>query len=254
MTKESSLKKASLKKILESPDREEITSKLLMGRSPKDIHEWLKAKYTDLNDSSFILSEKLLKTYQDDYLDIVDTIQKDLVKTKSNIEIGTELELAVKSNITYQNALQNLATTELDIKQIILKMVAAIETRTGQVFDKIQQDETGSIRNDRILMEWFDRLGMVLERYYKLVNEPAAQMAASQTTNNYTFNMVDESVTVMYDIIKEILSKMDVELSLHFMELFNEKMSKLKEKTEQPKTADDRLIEAKLLTEKMSKL
>jgi len=39
------MNKNALKKILEHPDKDEIISKLVIGITPKDIHDWLSAKY-----------------------------------------------------------------------------------------------------------------------------------------------------------------------------------------------------------------
>lgn len=56
------------------------------------------------------------------------------------------------------------------------------------------------------------------------------------------------------DVIKEILSQMDLETSLYFMEVFNEKMAKLKAPDKEPGTSSEmRLAEAKLLNETINK-
>ena len=63
-------KDTGLKKILDHPDLEEIISKLLIGISSKDIHSWLKSKYTNVSESKFVISEKALISFQDNYLDL----------------------------------------------------------------------------------------------------------------------------------------------------------------------------------------
>jgi len=248
------MKDPSIKKILSSPDLDEITSKLIIGISAKDIHEWLAAKYTAKDESNFILSEKLLKTYQDKYLDFHVALKEDLAKTsasvKSNIDLSKELELNVKNNSSYKDALTKLANNELDIKSMLLTMIVNIETRTAQVFDQIQ-DNPETIKADRVLMEWFDRLGTMLEKYHKLVIEPP-QLAAANTTNNITFNMIDQSATVFYEALRETLSEIDVESSLLFMEKFHDKMNKVKELSTAVQSTEERYIEAQLLTESIS--
>ena len=64
------MNKNAFQKIKNHPDLEEIISKLIIGISVKDINEWLKAKYTLVSESKFILSEKTIKSFQDNYLDI----------------------------------------------------------------------------------------------------------------------------------------------------------------------------------------
>ena len=58
------MNKPAYKKILDHPDRDEIISKLVIGISSNDIHDWLQAKYTNVNEAKFVLSEKLIKSFE----------------------------------------------------------------------------------------------------------------------------------------------------------------------------------------------
>ena len=60
-----------------------------------------------------------------------------------------------------------LAGKEVDIKSMITNMIVAIESRAAQVFDTIQEDPR-NMRTDRILIEWFDTLGNILEKYHNV--------------------------------------------------------------------------------------
>jgi hypothetical protein len=237
------MNKTALKKI----------SKLVIGISPKDIHDWLHAKYTNVSETKFVIAEKSIKSFQDNYLDIYNLIQEDLGKAKVAIANSTEdeLELAVKNNPTYKSKMLELADKELDIKQIISNLCVAIETRLGQIFDQIQEDPRNiNTRVDRLLIEYTDSLGMILERYYKFTQAPADQVVQ----HNVTLQVVDQHISVFHDVIKEVLSQMDVDTSLYFMEVFNEKMAKLKPPSENsiPNT-EVRHAEAKLLNETITK-
>src|ERR1700686_5284326 len=98
--------KPTYKKILDHPDREEIISKLIIGISPADISEWLKAKYTNVNEKSLLISENILKSFQTNYLDFYNDIQQDISKTKTalsnNVAID-DITLAVKQNPAYED-------------------------------------------------------------------------------------------------------------------------------------------------------
>jgi hypothetical protein len=242
----------ALKKILDHPDKDEIISKLIIGISEKDIYSWLKAKYTNISERKFVIAEKSVKAFKDNYLDIYNLIQEDILKTKTAINTSTQeqLELSIKNNSTYKNKLIELASKELDIRQMIMNLCVAVELRISQVFDKIQEDPSNiNTRIDRLLIEYAETLGSILEKYYKFTEAPAAQTV----NHNVTLQVVDQHITVFHDVIKEVLSQMDLETSLYFMEVFNEKMSKLKPPAEKeiPNT-DVRLAEAKLLNETIS--
>lgn len=243
------MSKQIVKKILDHPDKDEIISKLVIGISGSDIKDWLEAKYP--NDSRLVLSERSLKLFNDNYLDIYQTIKEDLQKVQQNqnnkqIGIEEELQLTLQNNSAYKNHLTKLAKKEVDIKEIITNMVLAIETRASQVFDSIQEDPRNiNTRMDRILIEWFDTLGNILEKYHKIVNEAPDQIVQ----HNFTVQVVDQHINVIQETIKEVLSNFDVEVSLHFMEVLNEKLQKVKMANNLPVSADTRLMEAKLLNE-----
>lgn len=245
-----SVNQVGLKKILDHPDKDEIISKLIIGISPSDINEWLVVKYTNVSESKFVISEKAIKVFKDNYLDLYTYIKEDLLKTKqSSMSLNDKAVLSVKGNSNYKNAMIQLANNELDIKKMIVNMVCAIETRAGQVFDSIQEDPD-NMKKDRILIEYFDTLGSTLERYHKLVIAPPE----NTVTHNVTLTVVDQHISVFQEVIRDILSKIDTETALQFMDSFNEKMSKLKNPTEAGfSPVETRFSEVKLLNESLNK-
>lgn len=219
--------KTALRKILEHPDKDEVISKLIIGQPINDIHDWLKDKYTNVNEAKFIISEKSLKSFQSNYLDIYSIIQEDLAKTKTAIATSTEdqLDLAVKNLPAYRSVMLKTAGEELDIRHIVKNLCIAVETRLAQVFDEIQENPRDiNTKIDRLLIDYAEVLGNILEKYYKFTETPADQVVQ----HNVTLQVVDQHISVFHDIMKEVLSKMDLESSLYFMEVFSDKMSKVK--------------------------
>lgn len=247
------MNKNVLTKILEHPDRDEIISKLVIGISSQDVHDWLEAKYTNPGEKKFVISIKNINNFQDDYLDIYNMIREDLSKTKHALATNTEDEiiLSVQNNPTYKSKMISAASDEVDVRKIIANMCAAVETRLAQVFDQIQEDPRNiNTKIDRLLIDYTEVLGNILEKYYKFTEEPANQVVQ----HNVTLQVVDQHISVFHDVIKEVLSQMDLETSLYFMEVFNEKMAKLKAPTEKEVvTSEMRLVEAKLLNETINK-
>lgn len=247
------MNKPTYKKILEHPDRDEIINKLVIGQPLNDIHDWLKGKYTNVSEAKFVLSEKILKSFQHTYLQFYTDMQVDLSKTKAALATGSldQLELTVKSNPAYKDAMIRTAGTELDIRQMAKNLATNIETRLAQVFDEIQEDPRNiNTKVDRLLIDYAEVFGGILEKYYKFTEAPADQIIQ----HNVTLQVVDQHISVFHDVIKEVLSQMDLETSLYFMEVFNEKMSKLKAPTPdtQP-TQEMKLAEVKLLNETINK-
>ena len=247
------MSKKILNSILQHCDKEEILSKLCIGIPPKDIHEWLKGKYSELNETKFVISEKAIKTFQDNYLDMYNTIQEDLSKTKTAVALSSEDELAltVQNLPAYKNIMLKTANEELDIRKIIKTLAVSLETRFAQVFDAIQEDPRNiNTRVDRLMIEYATVIGDILDKYYKFTETPDV----NTVNHNVTIQVVDQHIAVFHDVIKEILSNIDLETSLYFLEVFNTKMSKLKAPdASAPVSADMRLAEAKVLNETINK-
>lgn len=248
------MNKNALKKILDHPDKDEIIAKLVLDISPKDIHEWLVSKYTNVSETKFVIAEKSVKTFKDSYLDVYSLIQEDIIKTKMAVATSTEeqLELSIKSNPTYRSKMLELASKEIDIRQMAAQLCVAIETRMAQVFDEIQEDPRNiNTKVDRLLIDYAEVFGSILEKYYKFTEAPTD---AHFTQNNITLQFMDQHILVLQEATREILAEMDLESSMLFMERYAEKISKLKtpEKEVIPNT-DVRLAEAKLLNETINK-
>jgi hypothetical protein len=232
--------------ILNHPDKEEIINKMLSGISIADINEWLKFKYVSVSEEKFVLSEKVLTSFKKDYLDIYSIIKEDLSKSKSNLSAPEELREEIQGSQKYHKILEKYANAEVDIKQTVKKCVVAIETRASQVFDQIQEDPR-NFRNDNILIEWFNTLTGVLEKYDQILNGNPEQI---NIQNNINIQIVDKHINVVYNIIKEILTKLDYDTSLLFIDMFNDAMKNLKS-DDNMISLENRLNEAKIMSEKI---
>lgn len=247
---------STLKKILDHPDKDEIISKLAYGTDHVDIHEWLKVKYN--NTPKLVLSAKAIYTFKKDHLDIYNIIQNDIaksyeaLKTNNNLSDEEKITSAIQGNPTYQQKLLELTTKEVDVKQMAARLAVMIEHRFTQVFDEIQEDPRNiNTRIDRLLIEYVNSFSGVLEKLHKFAN-PQADIVIQ---NNLSVQVVDQHISVFHDVIREILSSLDLEASMKFMELLNEKMSKLKESTINAtyENQETKLAEAKFLNDQITK-
>jgi hypothetical protein len=236
-------------KILEHIDRDEIIAKLLSGAPIADIHEWLASKYVNEGEDKFVLSQKVISTFQKDYLDIYSIIRDDLTKTKTNqLSPEAELNLEVQGNLTYRKTLEKYLDSELDIKVMIKRVLATIETRIEQMFDLIQEDPR-NIKIDRTLIEWFNTLISLMEKYDAIQN---GSLENVNIQNNINIQVLDDHINVVYKIIKDILSKLDYDTSLVFIDMFNEEMQKIKPNEKEILPLDARLAEVRIMNETVS--
>jgi len=240
-------------KILNHPDKEELLSKIIIGIDISDINQWLSTKYSAVSEKKYVISTTSLQKFKDNYLDIYNIIQQDLMATKTAVNNNSEedLQLAINNLPAYKDVMVKAANEELDIRKIIKNLCLAIETRVGQIYDIIQEDPRNlNTRHERVFMDMCEKLGNILEKYYKFTEQPATNVVQ----NNISLQFQDKSISAIHDIIKKILSQMNEANSFHFIEMLNEEISKLKLPSEKEVVgADVRLAEVKLLNETINK-
>ena len=245
------MSKKAFQKVYQHPDFDELVAKLTLDLPTKDIHDWLASKYSTEN--KLVISEGTLNSFKDNYLDVYTQIAEDMRKTKQSLAIGTQdqIELAVQNNPTYKSKMMELANKEIDVRQMVAHLCVAIETRLGQVFDEIQSDPSNiNTRVERVLIEYGELLGGLLEKYYKFTENPADVVIQ----HNVTLQAVDQHISVFHDVIREVLSQLDLESSMLFMELYHERMAKVKQSSSEPiMNTDMKVAEAKLLNETINK-
>lgn len=222
------MKKNIALQVLEHPDRDELINKLILGLSPRDIYEWLSALYSTPVEKPLIISEKNLKKFKDEYLDMYSFIKQDLNKTSTVLSINDQVKEEIQGSPNYQKTLEKYLNTEIDIKTSAKKLMAMVETRCEQIFLNIQL-EPENTRPDYVLIQYLNTLAAVLEKMDTIVNGSGNQI---NIQNNVNIQLLDTHINTVYNIIKEILSKLDYETSLEFISLFNERMKAIEMPTE----------------------
>lgn len=241
--------KSLAKIILSHPDSSEILSKSLLSVSADDIYEWLKAKYSAPAEKKFVIAKKNIQEFQDNYLDLYTHMSKDLTQVKS-VESGLlpeqELESSIRNNKTYRQRLKEYANQEIQIKDTIVGLVRIIEDRAEQIFDKIQENPSDVSKADYVLIQYLNTLTQNIDKLNKVINDAPDQIIQ----HNITIQVLDQHISIFQDIIKEILSELDIEMSLKFLDLYNEKIKKIRPPQEQDKmNVSERMAETKLLSE-----
>ena len=247
------LKKNTLDKFLKHPDFDEIVAKLSISLPPKDVHEWLTAKYSNVNDLKFVISASTLKKFGDEYLDFYELVKQDLSKTSNALKTNSEddITLALQGNVTYNNILVETAGKQFNIKETISKMCKSVEIRFAQLFDNIQSDpQNFNPKLERLFIEYTEVLGGILDKCYKFTEEPAQTVI---NNNSISVQIVDSHLNVITDCIKNILAELDLESSMYFMEMYHEKMQALKLPENNVISLDKQLIETKMLSATIDK-
>lgn len=243
------MKENTLRKIYNHPDREEIISKLTLGVDAQEIHDWLSTKYGSVGDKKLIFSVKVLKQFKDEYLDIYKQMREDFALVRQEQQnIMQDMQATIQNNSSYRNKLNEYIDKEIDIKTMVKNMILAIEARAAQVFDNIQQ-KPENYKMDYVLINWFNSLTMILEKYDQIINGSPDKIIQQ---NNINIQILDQHIGVFHKVIREVISRLDYDTSLLFVDILNEELKKLKPSTEAPLPIDVRLNEARKLEEQVS--
>src|SRR5579885_474138 len=207
-----STKQTAVQKILNHPDKDELISKLLLNIPVQEIHENLAIRYSNPAEKRFVLSVQTLKSFKDNSLDLYKMIKEDVYKTKQ-LEENTdkELSLALQGSSAYKDTMLKLAGQELDVKNMIVNMITALNTRIEQIFNEHQLDPSNiNTRTERLFNEMIAQWKSVMELYHKYILQAPDQIVQ----HNLTITHIDQHISLIQDAIRETLSEIDIESSL----------------------------------------
>jgi hypothetical protein len=235
-------------KLLSHPDKDEIISKLVTGIQVSEVSDWLKLKYSDEDQKHLRLSQKMLKTFLDNNLDLYQTLQDDIQIINSGQDI--EISESLKNNKTYKQRLTELAEEELDVKKIMVETVFLIRQRVEQVFDKAQESPE-SLKPDPTLIKWLELLMNSTDKYNKIVN----QAPDSIVQHNVSIQVIEQHTALLQDAIRETMAEIDPQMAFLFLDKLNEKMAKIQEPQQVSNIPlEKRLSESQILEAKIQKI
>jgi len=238
-----------LKKIYNHVDKDEIISKLTLGISPEEINGWLVDKYADIGDKKLIFSAKILKQFKDEYLNIVTQIQQDcMLVRQEQAGVVQNIQSSIQNNSAYRAKLQEYVDKELDIKTIVKNFIVVSEDRISQIYDMIHENPKNT-KPDYVLIQWMQTLANMLEKYDTIINGSPDKIIQQ---NNINIQILDQHIGVFSKVIREVISRLDYDTSLLFVDILNEELKKLKETNEPIIPVDARLLDARRLEDKVS--
>jgi hypothetical protein len=239
------MNKTAIKKFLDHPDKDMIIAKLIQGSTPEDVHVWLESKYTTPSESRFVISLEFLKTFANTHLDFYVQMREDILKVKSpDNDIDKALSATVRGNKKYKERLAELVGSELSTRDKVNNCLAMIEMRVEQVFDKIQ-DDPAEFQDDHTLFKYLTLLMDSLDKANKINNGAPDQVIQ----HNHTLQVADKQIGLIIETVKDVLSMIDYEASLYFVEQYTKRIGSLDFQANVPVPTEVRLAEAKFLTQ-----
>jgi hypothetical protein len=241
----------ALSKIINHPDKEEIVAKLVLDITPQEVNAWLREKYEIVGDAKLVIGVATLKKFKDEYLDLYKTIQNDAMAMYSHsVEEApnTDPLALVNSSKEYKRLLHDYLEKEVDLKTLMKEMIVAVRARIEQLFVLMQQNPHQT-KPDYVMIQWVQTLTNLLEKQENIINGSPDKIIQQ---NNINIQILDQHVNVFQKVIREVISRLDYETSLLFVDILNEELTKLKPTVESVIPIDLRLSEVRKLEQNIS--
>lgn len=211
-------------KISRHPDKKEIISKLLNGESVKKIEEWIKSKYP--RTKRYHISYMTLQKFRTNHLNIKGELLEDIKNRRHQDDIDAEkneIRVALLNSSEYQKKIDEIVSKEIDVNRRLLEMEALISSRLEYYFNQVSSSERPNTFNDKALLDYINALRAILADWKKYVDG----FADKKIEHNINIQVVDTQVKVLKEAMFEVLSEMDPQLILEFMDKLNQKMQSL---------------------------
>lgn len=213
-----------MNKILNHPKKEEIIRRLNDGESIRKTCAWLKEKYP--NNKKLQLSTVTIQNFRKKNLQLDGKVLKDIqeatvVQNRAIDEQQKQAQLETTS--AYQDKINSIADTHLDVAKKILQLDSIIESRIEYWFNSIGTGDATPQQADKELRQYMDRQMAMLQQYKKFIEG----MADHTIEHNVNVTVMNEQITMIRDVIREIIVEFNPDLAMRFMEKLNNKMNGL---------------------------
>lgn len=226
-------------KILKHPDHEEIIRRLTDGESVRKVVAWMKEKYPD--NKSLRLTNPTVQAFRKEYLKldgkVLQDIQEQRLVTQRTVK-EQQRQSKLESTNAYQEKINSIADSHLDVANKILRLDAIIEDRMEYWFNAIGNGEATPGQADKEMRQYIDRQMQLLQQYKKFV-EGMADHTVEHTINIKIFN---DQIVIFRDIIRDILSELNPDKAIKFMDMVNKRLSGASYQVERPAPVDIEII------------
>lgn len=206
-------------KVLLHPEKEEIISRLLRGESVKSVEEWLKSKHP--RKKKLQVSYITLQKFRKDFLNLDGEVLEN-IKAARREQNDTSLELEAKAILAgssaYQNKINEIANAEFDSNRRILEMLALVGARMEVYFNAVSTKS--DLKNDKMFVELLNTQRGLVQDWKKYVEG----VADKRIDHNINVTVVNEQITVLKNIVFEVLQDLDPDLIPVFVEKVNSRL------------------------------
>lgn len=211
-----------MSKILKHLDKEEIIKRLSGGESIRKTAAWLKDKYPD--NKKLHISTVSLQNFRKHNLELEGRVLKDIqeanmAKKLQQQEEGRQKQLETTN--AYQDKINSIVDTHLNVANKILRLDHIIEDRMEYWYNAISTGEATPSQADKEMRQYMDRQMMLLQQYKKFIEG----MADHTVDYNVNVTVMNDQVSLIRDIIREVLEEFDANTAILFMDKLSKRLN-----------------------------
>jgi hypothetical protein len=209
------------KKILNHPEKEEIIKKLLSGDSVKEVERWLKEKHP--RTKRLHISYMTLQKFRSENLNLKGEVLEDIKDKRTEIDQESkeaETRMIITSSSAYQQKIEEIASSELDVSKRLLEMDSLINSRIEYYFNLLQ--EGGSLREDKIFIEYVNTMKSIMQDWKKYIEG----FADKKIEHNINISVVNEQAKILKEVVMDVLQELSPNLIPIFVDKLDYKMKK----------------------------
>lgn len=229
------------KKILKHPDKEEIIRRLNDGESIRKMNAWLKEKYP--NNKALHLSTVTLQKFRKDNLQLDGKVLQDVQEAASVTKRAVEeqqRQAQLESTNAYQDKINEIADSHLDVARKILQLDTIIENRMEYWFNAISSGDSTPQQADKEMRQYIDRQMVLMQQYKKFVEG----MADKTIEHNVNVTVMNEQIAVIRDVIREVMAEFDPDTALRFMSKVTQRLGSTEYDPDAPGKVDEKALNA----------
>ena len=209
-------------KVLRHPDKEEIIKMLLNGESVKEVERWIKKKHP--RSKRLQISYMTLQKFRAENLNLKGDVLDDIKNRRAEVQKqddALEQKMVIEASSAYQEKIDEIASTELDVTRRLLEMDKLVTSRIEFYYNLLQQG--GSIKEDKMFLEYINTLKSLMQDWKKYIEG----VADKKIEHNINFNVINTQVSILKDSVCEILQDVQPELIPVFLDRVNDKIQKI---------------------------
>lgn len=216
------MKEPAGSKVLNHPDKEEIVKKLLNGESVKEVAAWLKRKHS--KKKRLHVSYMTLQTFRKDHLHLDGEVLED-IKEARRVQLSEAKDIEIKEKLSsssaYQDKLNQIVSDKLDSNRKLLEMISLVSSRMEVYFNALQNSP--NLKADKMFIELLNTQRGLVQDWKRYVEGAADK----RIEHNVNINVINEQVTVLKNIVFEVLQELEPALVPLFIEKINSRLSQI---------------------------